>query len=207
MHSNASAASAASASPMPKMAPPPQAVPGSTSIDLPAGGAVETVLTETLPVPDMVFGGSMLVLVIMFHAFWIRLITSSFLKRSQGQGVRSQLWRADLLFAFMVVALLSLHMAEVFIWSVGLVLGGVVSDWAKAGYFAANCYTALGEPFTLPHAWRLLAPIIAISGIFTFAWTASVLVNFVARYNDLRAHALVERERHPPDGPAPRPPP
>ncbi len=205
MHPNASAASAAPASPMPMIAPPPKAVQGNATIDLPVGDPVETVLTETLPVPDMVFGGSMLVLVIMFHAFWIRFITSSFLKRSQGKGVRSQLWRADLLFAFMVVALLSLHMAEVFIWSVGLVLGGVVSDWAKAGYFAANCYTALGEPFSLPHAWRLLAPIIAISGIFTFAWTASVLVNFVARYNELRAQALVEREKHLSERRAPRP--
>jgi hypothetical protein len=159
------------------------------------GAVVETALTEALPVPDMVFGGSMLVLVIMFHAFWIRLITSSFLKRSRGTGAHTQLWRADLLFAATVVALLSLHMAEVFIWSVALVSGNIVDGWAKASYFAANCYTALGEPFPLPHAWRLLPPIIAISGIFTFAWTASVLVNFVARYNELRAETLMQRDR------------
>jgi hypothetical protein len=159
------------------------------------GAVVETALTEALPVPDMVFGGSMLVLVIMFHAFWIRLITSSFLKRSRGTGAHTQLWRADLLFAATVVALLSLHMAEVFIWSVALVSGNIVDGWAKASYFAANCYTALGEPFSLPHAWRLLPPIIAISGIFTFAWTASVLVNFVARYNELRAETLMQRDR------------
>jgi hypothetical protein len=159
------------------------------------GAVVETALTEALPVPDMVFGGSMLVLVIMFHAFWIRLITSSFLRRSRGTGAHTQLWRADLLFAATVVALLSLHMAEVFIWSVALVSGNIVDGWAKASYFAANCYTALGEPFSLPHAWRLLPPIIAISGIFTFAWTASVLVNFVARYNELRAETLLQRDR------------
>ena len=46
-----------------------------------------------------------------------------------------------------------------------------------------------------PHAWRLLPPIIAISGIFTFAWTGSVLVNFVARYNDLRAETMARREK------------
>ena len=195
----AAAGSPAIESPKPKSAAPTDAPASSATISLPTG-AVETALTEALPVPDMVFGGSMLVLVIMFHAFWIRFITSSFLKRLQGKSVRTRLWRADLLFAIMVVSLLSLHMAEVFIWSVGLVFGGVVTEWAKAGYFAANCYTALGEPFSLPHAWRLLAPIIAISGIFTFAWTASVLVNFVARYNDLRAEALMERARQRRDG-------
>ena len=139
--------------------------------------------------------GGMLVLVIMFHAFWIRLITSSFLKRSKSAGAHAGLWRADLLFAATVVALLSLHMAEVFVWSVALVFGNIVEGWARASYFAANCYTALGEPFSLPHAWRLLPPIIAISGIFTFAWTASVLVNFVARYNDLRAETMARREK------------
>lgn len=182
------------APPMPKIPEPGSAPGGSTTIGLPTG-VVETALTEALPVPDMVFGGSMLVLVIMFHAFWIRLITSSFLKRSHGERAHLQLWRADLLFALTVVALLSLHMAEVFLWAVGLVFGNVVEGWARASYFAANCYTALGEPFSLPHAWRLLPPIIAISGIFTFAWTASVLVNFVARYNDLRAEALTQRQQ------------
>ena len=190
--------------PAPKIPAPTDAPAASATIGLPTG-AVETALTEALPVPDMVFGGSMLVLVIMFHAFWIRLITGSFLKRSHGKGAHAQLWRADLLFAITVVALLSLHMAEVFIWSAGLVFSGVVQGWARASYFAANCYTALGEPFSLPHDWRLLPPIIAMSGIFTFAWTASVLVNFVARYNELRAQALVEREKHLSERRAPRP--
>ena len=54
---------------------------------------------------------------------------------------------------------------------------------------------ALGEPFSLPHEWRIVPPIIAMSGIFTFAWTASVLVNFVARYNDLRADIMARRRQ------------
>ena len=156
-----------------------------------SGLVVETALTEALPVPDMVFGGSMLVLIIMFHAFWIRFITGAFLKRTKVIHKVARIWHADLLFALTVIALLTLHMAEIMLWTAALIFGDIVGDWAKAAYFAANCYTALGEPFALPHAWRMLAPIVAISGIFTFSWTASVLVNFVARYNDLRA-ALLE---------------
>ena len=109
------------------------------------------------------------------------------------------MWRADLLFALMVMALLALHLAEVVLWSASLIFGDIVSDWSKAAYFAANCYTALGEPFSLPHEWRIVPPIIAMSGIFTFAWTASVLVNFVARYNDLRADIMARRQSHPLD--------
>ena len=162
---------------------------------------VEDALAQALPIPDMVFGSSMLVVVVMFHAFWIRLISGGFLKRSSKATIRTKLWRADLLFAASVVALLSLHMAEILLRSAALVWGNIVTGWARASFFAANCYTALGEPFALPHAWRLIPPIIAISGIFTFAWTASVMVNFVARYNDLRTRLLVEDARHPANPP------
>jgi hypothetical protein len=174
----------------------PEGKPAVTSelADLPTS-LVENALTEALPVPDIMFGGTVLVVVIMFHAFWIRFITGSFLKRSQKIDTLGSLWRADLLFATMVMALLALHLGEVVVWSAALIFGDIVADWAKAAYFAANCYTALGEPFSLPHAWRIVPPIIAMSGIFTFAWTASVLVNFVSRYNDLRAGIMKRRQR------------
>jgi len=178
----------------------PQAVSSAASdLSVLEHGVVANALAEALPVPDIMFGGTVLVLVVMFHAFWIRLITGSFLKRSQRAGMLGSMWRADLLFALVVMALLALHLAEVVVWSAALILGNIVSDWARAAYFAANCYTALGEPFSLPHAWRIVPPIIAMSGIFTFAWTASVLVNFVSRYNDLRAGILEARRSGKPD--------
>ena len=179
---------------------PPAAEPTTALSRLPTTGLTDNALTEALPVPDIAFGGTVLVLVIMFHAFWIRLITGAFLKRSQVIRSHATLRRADLLFALMVMALLALHLAEVVLWSAALVFGDITSDWARAAYFAANCYTALGEPFALPHAWRMVPPIIAMSGIFTFAWTASVLVNFGALYNELRV-AILSRQQHRRRGP------
>ena len=159
-----------------------------------APSLVENALTQALPLPDLMFGGSVLVFVIMFHAFWIRVLTSAFLKRSDAIG-RASMWRADMLFMGMVLMLLALHLAEVVVWSAALIFGDIVNDWATAAYFSANCYTALGEPFALPRAWRIVPPIIAISGIFSFAWTASVLVNFVSRYNQLRLAILTHSLR------------
>jgi len=173
----------------------PKAVAGTASeLSSLEPGVVANALSEALPVPDIMFGGTVLHLVVMLHAFGIRAITTSFLKRSHNIGPLSALWRAELLFAATVLALLSLHLLEVMFWSAALILGNIVPDWSKAAYFAANCYTALGEPFNLPHAWRIVPPIIAISGIFTFAWTASVLVNFVERYNELRS-GIIAREQ------------
>jgi hypothetical protein len=160
-------------------------------------GVTDNALTEALPVPDIAFGGTGLVIVIVFHAFWIRLITTLFLTRADRISGLKSAWRADVLFIGMVVAVLTLHLSEVVLWSAALVLGGIVPDWSKAAYFAANCYTALGEPFSLPHAWRIVPPIIAMSGIFAFGWTASVFVNFVARYNELRASIIAAQKGAP----------
>ncbi|MBP6778614.1 MAG: hypothetical protein KA151_15335 [Piscinibacter sp.] len=156
-------------------------------------GIADNPLTEALPVPDLMFGGTVLVIVIAFHAFWIRFITSLFLTRASAIEVTKSAWRADVLFIAMVIALLTVHLSEVVLWSAALVLGGLVPDWSRAAYFAANCYTALGEPFSLAHAWRVVPPIIAMSGIFAFGWTASVFVNFVARYNELRAGIIAAK--------------
>jgi len=152
---------------------------------------VENVLTQALPLPDIMFGGSVLVLVIMTHAFGIRFITRTFAERSSALlQEHGSMWRVDLLFMAMVMVLLALHLAEVMVWSAALVFGDIVDTWSSAAYFAANCYTALGEPLSLPRSWRIVAPVIGMSGIFAFAWTASVLVNFVARYDALRAGVL-----------------
>ncbi len=43
---------------------------------------------------------------------------------------------------------------------------------------------------TLPDTWRLLGPIIAMSGLFTFGWTGSVLVSIMTdfdKFDKLRA--------------------
>ena len=58
----------------------------------------------------------------------------------------------------MVIALLTVHLSEVVLWSAALVLGGLVPDWSRAAYFAANCYTALGEPVSLAHAGGVVPP-------------------------------------------------
>jgi hypothetical protein len=151
---------------------------------------VENALTQALPLPDIMFGGAVLLIVIMFHVFGMRVISDFLLKRAHAIRMQGSMLHADLLFTMMVMSLLALHLAEIVIWSAALVFADIAREWSMAAYFAANCYTALGEPFSLPRAWRIVPPIIAISGIFAFAGTASVMVNFLARYNDLRAAIL-----------------
>jgi hypothetical protein len=156
-------------------------------------------LASIIPFPDLLFGGALLVAVVLLHGIGIRLVIGHFRRRSDTLARRSHAsLRLDVLFGYVIFLLLALHLAEVVFWTAALVYSRLVTDWRTAAFFAANTYTTVGYgAFVLPAAWNMLSPIIAISGLFTFGWTGSVLVGFVASLNRLRDSAApgVEGDR------------
>ncbi|MBS0321972.1 MAG: hypothetical protein JSR18_15620 [Proteobacteria bacterium] len=139
-------------------------------------------LSEAFPITDLVFGGLMLIAVVLIHAAGIGFISGSFAKREKQLSDRAQPWRAHLLMVIAVASLLILHVAENVFWTVVLAETGLIPDWRAAGFFVGNTYTTIGYgTFLLPPKWEMLAPIIAISGLFTFGWSGSVLVDYVRR--------------------------
>ena len=96
-------------------------------------------VTQIMPAPDVVFGGGMLLLVVMAHAAGLRLASNRFERRRL-----------------------------------------CAATWmAHAG-----------------------APLIAISGLFTFGWTGSVLVEIVRRCQEVKTAAAkvkARQHRHPAD--------
>jgi len=144
-------------------------------------------LSAFMPAADMFFGGAMLVFIILVHAAGIRAVTTHVLRRSDVIMQHPARWRADLLMGSIVFMLLALHVVEMFIWAAALVYSNLVTDWRTAGFFAGNTYTTVGYgAFILPDGWRMLAPIMAMSGLFAFGWSGSVLVDFVRRINAIR---------------------
>jgi hypothetical protein len=145
-------------------------------------------LADIIPFPDLVFGGAILVAMMLLHGLVIGIITRHFYRRSAVVARRTHaLLRFDALLAVAIFLLLALHLAEIVLWTGALVWSKLVSDWRVAAFFTANTYTTLGYgSFVLPPEWNMMAPIIAISGLFTFGWTASVLVDFVRAANRIR---------------------
>jgi len=144
-------------------------------------------MTEVLPAADLLFGGAMLIVIMFIHAASIRFTTNQLIRRSEAIMAHPTRWRADLLMSGMVFLLLSVHLVEMFVWAAALVYSGLVGDWRAAGFFAGNTYTTVGYGGDiLPTGWRLVAPIIAISGLFTFGWTGSVLVDLIGRCQKIK---------------------
>jgi hypothetical protein len=155
-------------------------------------------LSAVMPAADLFFGGAMMVFIVLVHAAGVRALTTHVLRRTESIMQRPSRWQADLLMASIVFMLLTLHVTEMFLWAAALVYSNLVPDWRAAGFFAGNTYTTVGYGnFILPNGWRMLAPIIAMSGLFTFGWSGSVLVDFVRRLNQIR-DAAVNPERRPP---------
>ncbi len=153
-------------------------------------------MMQVMPVPDFFFGGGMLLLIVLIHAAAMRMLTDRFESSMQALGPRGSTWRPDLLMGGVVLLMLLLHLVEIWVWSAALVYSGLVDNWRAAGFFAANTYTTVGYGnFLLPEGWHMLAPIIAMSGLFTFGWTGSVLVEIVRRCQEAKAVAVRARRR------------
>lgn len=152
-------------------------------------------MVDVMPVPDFVFGGGMLLLIVLIHAAGMRMLTDRFEKRALTFGIMQSTWRPDILMGWVVMLMLLLHLLEIWVWSAALVYSGLIVNWRAAGFFAANTYTTVGYgDFLLPEGWHMVAPLIAMSGLFTLGWTGSVLVEVVRRCQEIKSAAYKARQ-------------
>ena len=107
---------------------------------------------------------------------------------------RPKLVAASFIFGWSVFLMLTLHLVEIVIWAFALKGAGLIVHADDAIYFCANCYTTLGMgKLDVGEHWRLMNSMIGISGLFTFAWTTSALVDVVASHRRLLDRLEEER--------------
>jgi hypothetical protein len=154
---------------------------------------------DAKPLAALGIGALMLVFLVIFHGLGLHAII---VVRKWGEHYvllgRFRLLRALSWFGWSVFFLLSLHIAGVMIWAFALLHLGLIPHPYDAIYFCANAYTTLGYGnVDLEAHWRIISPIIGMSGLFTFAWTASALVEVVASHRQLvgELHEARAREK------------
>jgi hypothetical protein len=103
---------------------------------------------------------------------------------------------ASLRFGRAVLLMLVLHIVGMGIWASMLTRLGLIPDPRTSLYFTANSYTTLGYGgMPLGFGWRELGPMMAICGLFTFAWTTSVMFNVVGYQRQLTEQLAEEFAR------------
>jgi voltage-gated potassium channel Kch len=136
-------------------------------------------------ISPLLIGGVMLIVILTNHALFAELasyIHTRFIApliARQRYGIA----RPFLYLGFLLM--LSSHLVEISIWGYVLSLTGLVPDLHKALFFSASTYTTLGYGNDImPEAWNAITAVIALSGMFSIAWTTSFLIGMVAIFHD-----------------------
>jgi hypothetical protein len=137
---------------------------------------------------ELGFSILVLVVIIVLHGWGLSRVTSFFSGHFALYSAKTALWRISALTSATITLLVLLHLIETLLWTTPFFGLGVIPNFSNAYYFVLEAYTTLGEGnVLLPPTWRLAGPIIAISGLFTFGWTGSVLVYVMNEIGKLHA--------------------
>jgi hypothetical protein len=144
---------------------------------------MQTSIASSLDLPGYLLGGSMLLLIMIFHGAILLQIAKRY-------EVKTFLYLADkeysavaLCFYISVFLLFLTHIAEILIWGIAIYVFKLLPALGQSILFSGSTYTAMGfMEDILPDGWKMLAVIIAFSGMFSFAWTASVMISMTKNF-------------------------
>lgn len=155
--------------------------------------------SDFIPVEVLLFGGVMLVIVVLIHGAGLGRIVGRYHRKAA--LFKEKKWNPHLatgIFASAILLMLALHITEACIWGLVLKWSGLVPNLRDSVYFSANTYTTIGYgKMILPESWRELSPIMAISGLFTFAWTTGEMFTIVGPHRELVAYLIDHRRQRP----------
>jgi hypothetical protein len=143
----------------------------------------QTSIATTLDLPGYLLGGVLLLVVMVFHGVLLLQIakryevkTFLYLNEKKYSAVAASFYTS-------VFCLFLTHIAEIFIWGVALFVFKLIPTLGQSILFSGSTYTAMGfMEDILPDGWKMLAIIIAFSGMFSFAWTASVMISMTKNF-------------------------
>ena len=150
--------------------------------------ATDATAALTNPVVELALATLILIPIIVVHGWSLGMVSKLFSSRFALYTPATPGWRVTLLTSTTISLLVAIHLMETLLWTIPLISLGMIDSFRDAYYYVLEAYTTLGEgTIALPDQWRLIGPVIAISGLFTFGWTGSVLVYVMTQIGRLHA--------------------
>jgi hypothetical protein len=144
---------------------------------------MQTSLSTNLDLPGYLLGGVMLLIVMIFHGALLLQIAKRYEVKTFLYLAEKQYSAVAVCFYVSVFCLFLVHIAEILIWGVVLYALKLIPALGQSILFGGSTYTAMGfMEDILPDGWKMLAVIIAFSGMFAFAWTASVMISMTKTF-------------------------
>lgn len=119
---------------------------------------------------------TLLILCVLVHAIFIFFIAYRGRKEMLPAAEAGLNIRAHVFFMAYMLALLVSHISQIYIWGVIIYCFDVIQDPHIAMLYAGSTYTTVGFlSESIPNKWQLLSVCMAISGLFTFGWSTSIM--------------------------------
>lgn len=126
--------------------------------------------------PAMLIGCAALLLCIAMQGSTVALVMGKLKPKLRALAKQNRTAMAHLLFFGSILVLLASHIAQILIWALFLYWPGIMANPHHAMLLAGSTYTTVGfANDTLAEQWQLLAVIMAVTGLFAFAWSTSIL--------------------------------
>ena len=86
-----------------------------------------------------------------------------------------------------MMLLFVLHMLTNFAWGLFMYMAGALPSFRQGIYYSLENYTSLGlTRVDVDDRWRMLAPMISMSGVFCLSWSTAVLVSFFSQISRIK---------------------
>lgn len=157
-------------------------------------------LSTELDLPAYLFGISMLLIVMLIHGFALLQIAKRYEVKSFLYLSEHRYTSVTLVFYISVLCLFLVHLFEIILWGIALYLFKLLPNLGESILFSGSTYTAMGfmdDP--LPSGWKMLAIMIAFSGMFAFAWTASVMISMTKNFRQAYTRLHMQKLKLPPE--------
>ncbi|QWE09888.1 hypothetical protein [Polynucleobacter sp. es-EL-1] len=155
-------------------------------------------LTTELDLPAYLFGIAMLLVVMLIHGIALVQIAKRYEVKSFLYLAEHRYSAVAFVFYLSVLCLFLMHIFEIILWGVSLWLFKLLPNLGESILFSGSTYTAMGfMDDLLPNGWKMLAVIIAFSGMFAFAWTASVMISMTKNFRQAYTRRHMEKLKLP----------
>ena len=132
---------------------------------------------------DAACGIACLILVLVFHGGTINHLYMRFERLTRNNLKLGQYNLVFFHFYATFVFLALIHLSEILIWAFFIISLAIMSDPLAAILFAGSCYTTVGfESDTLMNGWKTFAFFISFSGLFSLAWTTTIMIGMTTAY-------------------------
>jgi hypothetical protein len=140
-------------------------------------------LATAMDLPGYLLGGAMLLVVMVFHGAILLQIAKRYEAKTFVCLADQKYSEVGFCFYISIMFLFLTHIAEILLWGVALYVFKLLPELDQSILFSGSTYTAMGfMEDILPNGWKMLAVIIAFSGMFAFAWTASVMISMTKSF-------------------------